>query len=401
MKHLSPCRERDVNMKIMVLGAGMMGSAAVKDLVKSNIVSEIVLASKFKKEIENVASKIRSSKLSTAIIDAMDSVALSRLLKHEDIDVVINALPHEVSLHALKTEVNEAVNVVDLVFEDEYMSLHRVAQKKDVIVVPGCGVAPGLSNMLVGYAASKLEKARIVKIMVGGLPQKPKPPLEYRIVFNLESVWQEYTGKARIVRNGKVVEVETLSGLEEIYIPEIGELECFYTDGLASLIFTYKEIEPLKNVEEMCEKTIRYPGHAQKIKTLIECGLLDTEPIEIKSVKISPREFITRLLTPKLQLGEEKDLTIMKIKVVGEARGENVEYIYNLVDYYDDKEKVTSMARTTAYTASIIAQLISKKEIKEKGIVPPEKIGLNQKVFKIVLNELAKRNIKIEERITV
>ena len=136
-------------------------------------------------------------------------------------------------------------------------------------------------------------------------------------------------------------------------------------------------------------------------KTLIECGLLDTEPIEIKSVKISPREFLTRLLTPKLQLGEEKDLTIMKIKVVGEARGENVEYIYNLVDYYDDKEKVTSMARTTAYTASIIAQLIGQSKIEEKGITPPEKIGLKQKIFQTILDELAKRNIKIEETVTI
>ncbi|MHA1581700.1 MAG: saccharopine dehydrogenase family protein [Candidatus Baldrarchaeia archaeon] len=388
-------------MKIMVLGAGMMGSAAVKDLVKSNIVSEVVLASKFKKEIDNVASKIGSEKLSTTIIDAMDPAALSRLLRREDVDVVINALPHEISLHVLRTEVNEEVNVVDLTFEDEYMSLHQIAQEKDVIVVPGCGVAPGLSNMLVGYVAGKLEKARIVKIMVGGLPQKPKPPLEYRIVFNLESVWQEYTEKVRIVRNGKVVEVEALSGLEEIYIPKIGELECFYTDGLASLIFTYNEIEPLKNVEEMCEKTIRYPGHVQKIKTLIECGLLDTEPIEIKSVKISPREFLTNLLTPKLQLREEKDFTIMKIKVVGEARGENVEYIYDLIDYYDEKEKVTSMARTTAYTASIMAQLIGQSKIKEKGIIPPEKIGLKQKIFQIILDELAKRNIKIEETVTI
>jgi len=388
-------------MKIMVLGAGMMGTAAAKDLVKSDTVSEVVLASKFKREIEEAASKIKSTKISTTLVDATDAASLSKLLKHEDVDVVINALPHGVSFYALKTEVNERVNVVDLAFEDEYMTLNKVARENDIIVVPGCGVAPGLSNMLVGYAASKLEEARMVKIMVGGLPQKPKPPLEYRIVFNLESVWQEYTEKVRIVRNGKVVEVEALSGLEEIFIPGIGELECFYTDGLASLIFTYKEIEPLRNVEEMCEKTIRYPGHAQKIKTLIECGLLDTEPIEIKSVKISPREFLIKLLTPKLQLGEEKDLTVMKIKIVGKTGGENVEYVYDLIDYYDEKERVTSMARTTAYTASIIAQLIGRKEIKERGIVPPEKIGLNQTVFQAVLNELAKRNIKIEETVTI
>jgi len=388
-------------MKIMVLGAGMMGTAAAKDLVKSDTVSEVVLASKFKREIEEAASKIKSAKISTTLVDATDTASLSKLLKHEDVDVVINALPHGVSFYALKTEVNERVNVVDLAFEDEYMTLNKVARENDIIVVPGCGVAPGLSNMLVGYAASKLEEARMVKIMVGGLPQKPKPPLEYRIVFNLESVWQEYTDKARIIRNGKVVEVEALSGLEEIFIPGIGELECFYTDGLASLIFTYKEIEPLRNVEEMCEKTIRYPGHAQKIKTLIECGLLDTEPIEIKSVKISPREFLIKLLTPKLQLGEEKDLTVMKIKIVGKTGGENVEYVYDLIDYYDEKERVTSMARTTAYTASIMAQLIGRKEIKERGIVPPEKIGLNQTVFQAVLNELAKRNIKIEETVTI
>ena len=388
-------------MKVVILGAGMMGSVIAMDLVKSNIVSEVILTSKFKEEVDKVLQKIKSSKLSTAVVDVTNSTALINLLRNKSIDVVVNALPHEISFHALKTEVSEGVNVVDLTFEDKYMSLHKIAQEKGIIIVPGCGVAPGLSNMLVGYVASRLEKAKMVKIMVGGLPQKPKPPLEYRIVFNLESVWQEYTEKARIVKNGKIVEVEPLSGLEEMYISEIGQLECFYTDGLASLLFTYKEFPSLKNVEEMCEKTIRYPGHVQKIKTLIECGLLDTEPVEIKSVKIVPREFLTKLLTPRLQLGKEKDLTVMRIKIVGEERGRSVEYIYNLIDYYDEKEKITSMARTTAYTASIITQLIGQKEISGTGIFPPEKIGTDYRIFRKILDELSKRNIKIEEAITI
>ncbi len=388
-------------MKVMVLGAGMMGSVVAMDLVKSNIVSEVILTSKFKEEVEKVLQKIKSDKLSTVVVDVTNSTALSNLLRRENVDVVVNALPHEISFHALKTEVNEGVNVVDLTFEDEYMSLHKIAQEKGIIIVPGCGVAPGLSNMLVGHVASRLEKAKMVKIMVGGLPQKPKPPLEYRIVFNLESVWQEYTEKARIVKNGKIVEVEALSGLEEMYVSEIGGLECFYTDGLASLLFTYREFSSLRDVEEMCEKTIRYPGHVQKIKTLIECGLLDTEPIEIKSVKIPPREFLTKLLTPRLQLGEEKDLTVMRIKIVGEERGRSVEYIYNLIDYYDEKEKITSMARTTSYIASIVTQLVGQKEINGTGIFPPEKIGTDHRIFKTILEELSKRNIKIEEIITI
>ncbi len=379
-------------MKVLVLGAGLMGTAAVEHLINSGV--EVAVGDKSARALSLCTDRVKSPDLETFQIDVTDHDALVKLLKGGGFDVVVNALPYYLILSALKAEMAAGINVVDMEFESEQMSLKNKAAEAGITVVPGCGVAPGLSNMLVGYAANHLDRVEKVHIFVGGLPQRPVPPLEYRVLFNLEGLWLEYTCKARIVVNGKVEKVDALSGLELIEFPGVGKLEAFYTDGLASLIHTFKENEKMANVKEMFEKTLRYPGHANKIKTLIECGLLDIEPLEFEGVKIAPRKFLTTLLDPKLKLKDEKDMTVMRVKVIGDEGFK--QYTFDLLDHYDETRKVTSMARTTAYTASIVAQLIGQGKIDDKGIIPPEELGARIDIFKLIMENLSKYEIKVK-----
>jgi len=381
--------------KFLILGAGLMGRAIAEDLIEQENVSEVVINDINAKNLEESLSwlkkiSIKTEKIGIERLDATKKDQLARFIKKGEFDVVINALPHELSVSALEACVKAGISAIDLAFEDDQLKLNNSAKEKEITIIPGCGVAPGLSNMLAGYGFAMLDKVKGIYIKVGGLPQKPLPPLEYRVVFHLGSVWLEYTRPARIVKNGEIIKVESLSGVEVIEFPGIGKLECFYTDGITTLPLTFKD------AQEIEEKTIRYPGHAEKIRVLRECGLFDTTPMEVKGVKISPREFLTKLLTPKLALKEEKDLTVMRVDVVGTKGEDEVQHTFELVDYYDEKKNITSMARTTGYTASIVAQLLAKGKIKERGVVPPEKLGMNKYLFEEILAELGKRGMHIK-----
>lgn len=368
-----------------------MGTVAAKDLINSGV--KVAVGGRRRESLSLCMSKLKSPKLETFEVDASNRDSLIKLLRRGDFDVVVNALPEKISAQALKAEIDAGVNVVDMVFVDEQMEFRDKAKGKGVTVILGCGVAPGLSNMLTGYGASKVDSVDKVHILCGGLPQEPTPPLGYKVTWNLEGVWEEYVMSARIVVNGEIREVDALTGLELVDFPNVGKFEGFYTDGLSTLLYTFKENEKFRDVKEMFEKTLRYPGHAEKIKTLIECGLLDINPIQIGKFKVAPREFLTALLAPKLELGEEKDLLVMRVEVVGDTECKH--YTFDLVDYYDKVGGVTSMARTTAYTASIMAQLIGRGKIDEKGIVPPEELGMRG-IFRFILQQLLKRDIKIK-----
>lgn len=382
-------------MKALVLGTGLMGTAAAKDLINSGV--KVAVGGRRKESLSLCMSKLKSPKLETFEVDASNRDSLIKLLRTSDFDVVVNALPEKISAQALKAEIDASMNVVDMAFVDEHMELRDKAKDKEVTVIPGCGVAPGLSNMLTGYGASKVDSVDRVHIFCGGLPQEPTPPLGYKVTWNLEGVWEEYVLRARIVVNGEIREADALAGLELVDFSNVGRFEAFYTDGLSTLLYTFKENEKFGDIKEMFEKTLRYPGHAEKIKTLIECELLDIKPVQVGEVKVAPRKFLTALLTPKLELGEEKDLLVMRVDVVGD--NECKQYTFDLIDYYDKIRGVTSMARTTAYTASIVAQLIGQGKIDEKGIVPPEELGMRD-IFQSILQQLSKRDIRIKRSYT-
>jgi saccharopine dehydrogenase-like NADP-dependent oxidoreductase len=316
-----------------------------------------------------------------------------RVLK--DFDLVLGFLPGKLGYGLAEACIDAGKSLVDVSFMAENpLALNDKASKTGVTIVPDCGLAPGISNVLVGHAAGELEKVRSVHIMVGGLPEKPVPPLGYVITWSPESLIDEYTRKARIVKDGKEASVEVLSELEGIDFPGFGKLEAFLTDGLRTLIHT------VPGVEEMWEKTLRYPGHAEKIKTLKDLGFFEEAKVNAGGVSVAPRRLTVKLLADKLWKPEVRDIVSLKVEVSGTKNGKRQTYIYHMLDRYDKERNITSMARTTAYPASIVAQLMLKGAVKERGVVPPEKIGMDSELFKLFMDGLKQRGIRVNEEKT-
>jgi saccharopine dehydrogenase-like NADP-dependent oxidoreductase len=301
-------------------------------------------------------------------------------------------LPGALGHTLMKACVEARKNLVDVSYMAESpMRLHSSALRAGIAIVPDCGLAPGISNFLVGHAFNLLDKTNSVHIMVGGLPQKPIPPLGYVITWSPESLIDEYTRKAVIVKHGKKTEVEALTGIQETTFPKVGKLEAFYTDGLRTLS------ETLNGVEEMWEKTLRYPGHAEKIGLLEDLGFFEEQKINVEGKSVSPRKLTAKLFERKLSSQDIKDLVVMEVVVDGIKKGERLRLTYRLLDKYDEKKGITAMARTTAYPVSIVAQLMLKGLIKQKGIVPPEKLGMDGKICKEFISELKKRGVRVTE----
>ena len=377
-------------MKVLILGCGNIGSVAAEDLAKSISSIQVVVADKNETRAKEVAERIGGSNVSWIQLDATNPSKLANALK--DFDLVMGFLPGKLGYRLAKACIDAGKDLVDVSYMSENpLALTDNAIKANVTIAPDCGLAPGISNILVGHAAGKLDKVQAVHIMVGGLPEKPVPPLDYVITWSPENLIDEYMRKARIVKEGKIIEVEALSGLEEIEFPEFGKLEAFYTDGLRTLPQT------ITDAYDMWEKTLRYPGHAEKIKLLKTLGFFEEEQIDVEGVNVSPRKLTVKLLEQKLRKPEIKDIVALKVEVSGVKNGMQTRYVYHLLDHYDEKRGITAMARTTAYSASIIAQLMLKKALKEKGVVPTEKIGKNNALFKLFLDELKKRGIRIAE----
>ncbi len=379
-------------MRTLVLGYGNIGSVLATDLAESMPSTEVVIAGRHRNKAEKAATFINRENVTGIRLDASNYHGLVDTMKK--FDLVIGTLPGDIGLQSVKASIDAKIDMVDVSYMPETpLTLNEDAVKAGVTIVPDCGVAPGISNVLIGHAISKLDQVENIHIMVGGLPEEPVPPLGYTITWSMEGLIDEYTRKARIVENGEVVEVEALTGLEEIEFPGVGKLEGFYTDGLRTLLHT------VKGVKNMWEKTLRYPGHVEKIKLLKTLGFFDEHPIEVEDTRLPPRKVTIKLLEKKLLRPEIKDILAMKVEVSGITGKSRNCYVYHLLDHYDQKHGVTAMARTTAYPASIIAQLITQKVIEGKGVIPLEKLGSKEKIFSKILAELEKRQVKIVENL--
>jgi len=377
-------------MKILIVGTGNIGSIIARDLAENMTSAEIVIADKSQRRAEQVAVTIGRKDVSGISLDVFDHKGLIYTLKQ--FDLVVGALPGEIGYKLLEACVEAKVNMVDVSFMPENpLALCKAAAKAGATIIPDCGVAPGLSHMLVQRGVSKLDEVENAQIMVGGLPEKPIPPLGYTITWSVEGLIDEYLRKARIIKDGKVTEVDALDQVEEVEFPGVGKLEAFYSDGLRTLLQT------IKGVKNMAEKTLRYPGHVEKIRLLRDLGLLDESPIEVAGASVPPREVTIRLLEKKLKKPDVPDILAMLVQIAGTKDGKRIMYSYQILDHYDKKSKVTAMARTTAYTASCVAQLLAKKAIRMKGMIPPEKLGGDEKVFKKLMSMLKERGIQIKE----
>jgi len=379
-------------MRVVVIGCGRMGSVAAEDLAKGDI--EVCVADKDAAKAKETVEKIGKGNVRWFQLDASNKNELVKALK--DFDLALGFLPPKFGFSLIEACIKAGKSLVDVSYMPENpLVLHEEALEADVTVVPSCGLAPGISNILVGHAVAELDKTHKVHIMVGGLPQTPVPPLGYVITWSPESLIDEYTSKARIIKDGKKTEVEALNGLEEVMFQGVGKLEAFYTDGLRTLLYT------IEGVDEMWEKTLRYPGHAEKIKLLRELGLFNDKEVIVEGCRISPRKVTAKLFEKKLVKPDVKDFVVLRVEVFGLKNGKKTGYVYEMVDFYDEKSGTTAMARTTAYTASIVANLILTKVINLKGVVPPERLGMDEGIYHKIMAELDRKGIKIIEKTSV
>jgi len=379
-------------MRVAIFGSGLMGATIAQDLVRAKEVDQVTVYDIDSGRLRALTRRESSSKLATRVHDVSNRGKTASLLRK--CDVGVGALPHGLSEHAISSAIKARVNFVDLIFGWRFgqAEINSACKRKRITIIPACGLAPGLTNILAMQAAEQMERVDEVHIKVGGIPEKPKPPLNYRIVFSFQAVLEEYLRKARIIKNRRLVDVPALSGLETINFPQpIGKCECFYTDGLSTLIQT------IRNTREMDEKTIRWPGHAEQIRTLVDCGLLETKPITYHNQPISPREFVSNTLSARLALGKERDITLLRVEVSGKKNGKPTHHRYQMVDHYDSRHGITSMARTTAYPCSIAAQILASGRIRQKGLIPPE-IALKGDLRDELLDYVEKRGMKIESK---
>lgn len=364
-------------MKIAVLGAGMVGRAIALDLAGEYEVTSFDLSKTNLAEAEK-----RNAAVQTIVADLSQYSEYINWLS--SFDLVVTAVPGFLGFKTLEAVIKAGKDVVDIsFFPEDALQLNALAKEKNVTVITDCGVAPGMSNFILGRYNAAM-KVKAFECYVGGLPKNPRPPFYYKAPFSPVDVIQEYIRPARLVEGSQIVTKPALSEREMMRFEPVGELEAFNTDGLRSLIYT------LPHIPDMKEKTLRWPGHIDLIIALKLAGMFDENPVRIKNADISPLEFTSRLLVNEWKLAEnEEEFTVMKVIVAGEEKT----VVYDLYDEYDTATGISSMARTTGYTCTAAVNLVGKKLFNEKGVFPPELIGSRKECFDFVLDYLKQRNV--------
>ena len=368
--------------KTIVLGAGMVGSAIAIDMAKHH---EVTLTDFDRETLKN--AKKKCSVLKTLELDVTNKPSLKSTIK--PFDLVICAVPGFLGFETLKSIIEAGKNVVDIsFFPENSLELDSLAKEKNVTAIVDCGVAPGMGNIILGHYNEKL-KLSDFECLVGGLPKVKKWPFNYKAPFSPVDVIEEYTRPARYIENGNLIVRDALTDCEYVEFDKVGTLESFNSDGLRSIIFTMPHISNMK------EKTLRYPGHVEYIKVLKESGFFKEDKININGTEVSPIEFTSKILFNEWKLEEEdKEFTIMRITLKGEnSQGKEEEIVYDLYDEYCQETKVSSMSRTTGYTATAAANLFLDGLFTEKGVFPPELVGKHEVCFNYFLKYLEERNV--------
>ena len=376
-------------MKFLVLGAGAQGSACAFELLQRPEVDRVVLADLDVNEPRPFLKHFLGGALELLTLDATDEVAVRRAL--ESVGGVASALPYYFNLDMTRLAIESKANFCDLGGNTEIVDQQRKmtveAQERDVSVVPDCGLAPGMVNILAQGGIDALDETESVKIYVGGLPQVPEPPLNYQLVYSLEGVLDYYTTPVLVLEGGEVIDKEPLTGVETVTFEALGELEAFLTaGGISRMPYRYRGLIP-----SMSYKTLRYPGHCELMKSMRNLGLMDLDPVEIGGASVVPRDLLIKVLDTKLRKPSGKDLVVMRVVIDGAIDGASRTVTYEMVDYYDQDQEITAMMRTTGYSLGATAYMQAAGLI-PKGVHTPSECVPAE----MYIQQLANRGIVIE-----
>jgi lysine 6-dehydrogenase len=377
-------------MRMLVLGAGLQGSACAYDLLQNPDVAEVRLADLHVETLRAFLKPYSGKRLIPTPLDVRDHDAVRALMR--ECHAVMSAIPYYFNLDLATIAAEVGVHFCDLggntdiVFEQR--RLETMAKEQGCTIVPDCGLAPGMVNILAQYGITQLDQVESVKIFVGGLPQQPEPPLNYQIVYSLEGVLDYYTTLSWVLRNGQRTQVKALSEVESVPFPApIGELEAFHTaGGLSTMAFRYEG-----DIPAMEYKTLRYPGHAHIMEAIRELGLLELTPINVKGMTVVPRDVAVAAMGPRLTKPHGHDLVALRVLVSGTKGGAAKTVGWELIDYYDEARGISAMMRTTGYSLSITGQLQARGAITPAGVYTPDECVPAE----LYITELAKRGINI------
>jgi lysine 6-dehydrogenase len=377
-------------MKYLIIGSGRMAMGIVYDLLNLKSTSDVHVTDKEAAALKEMNLRFHDNRLHTYHINADDKDQLLPLLKQ--VDGVLSAVPYDYNLRLTEWAMENRCHFVDLggnyrVVEEQF-KLDQKAKTAGVGIIPDCGLAPGMASVISAHAIGRLDTVKTLEIRVGGLPVEPKTPLNYRLIFSVHGLTNEYIEPSIILENGKIKNVPSMTEIESLEFPApFGKLEAFYTSGgTSTLPMTYQG-----DITTLNYKTIRYPGHCERFKMMIDLGFVEEKPMEIKGKSITRREAFERLLEETLTF-EGEDVTLMRISAQGIKNGQQKRLDYQAIEYEDKENDLTAMMRTTAFPAIISLEMLVDGRIKDKGVLRQE-LSIPPGLF---LKELEERNIKIE-----
>ncbi len=376
-------------MRMLVLGAGLQGSACAYDLLQHPGVDRVTVADLKPDRIPALLRPLAGRRLALLKLDVQDGAALRAAMGGHD--AVLNAAPYYFNLEVSKAAVDSGVHCADLGGNTEIVfqqrKLDAAARERGVSIIPDCGLAPGMVNILAAEGIRRVGEAESVKIYVGGLPQHPEPPLNYQIVYSLEGALDYYTTPSWVLRDGRPTRVDALSELEQVtFPPPVGALEAFHTGGGISILpWAYEG-----KVRTMEYKTLRYPGHVAVMRPIRELGLLDLTPVKVKGKEVVPRDLFIAAVSPKLTKPEGRDLVALRVEVHG-RNGQRA--AWQMLDYYDEARGISAMMRTTGYSLAVTGLMQVEGRIGARGVRTPDEAV----PFADYVAELGKRGVEIRE----
>jgi lysine 6-dehydrogenase len=376
---------------MLVLGAGLQGCACAYDLLQDKDVKEVRLADIHVGHLPEFLAQFSGPRLIPTTLDVRDHEAVLGAMR--ECDAVMSAIPYYFNFDMARLAVEAGVHFCDLGGNTEIVfkqkELDARAKEKKITVVPDCGLAPGMVNILAQYGIEHLDSVDSLKIFVGGLPQHPEPPLNYMLVYSLEGALDYYTTLSWVLRNGKRTQVPALSEREPVTFDSLGTLEAFHTaGGLSTMAFRYEN-----KVPTMEYKTLRYPGHAALMEDVRAMGLLSLDPVDVKGTKVVPRDAFIASVMPKLHKPKGRDLVALRVVVSGKKNGAAASKSFELVDKYDEEHEISAMMRTTGYSLSITGLMQARGQVTPPGVHTPDECIPPASY----IAELRKRGIDIKE----